>query len=176
MANVQKLSDEELSEAVDRIPLDLVAEDPPVVKEWVTRARAQRQLEKIGIRVTREEAIRISRQVLKDAERGRIEVAEREAQQGVTYMDEKPTNLRDRCAILELLKARQERRLARGDEARLSPNEWLAHIFSESALISDAANEPGEEVLLYEHVASLAAVCLAWLQVIAPATSQSRDE
>ena len=43
MADVTKLSDDELAEAVDRIPLTIIDESHPVIAEWVNRRRAQRQ-------------------------------------------------------------------------------------------------------------------------------------
>ena len=167
MADVQKLSDEELSEAVDRIPLDLVADDPPVVKEWVTRARAQRQLEKIGIRVTREEAIQISRQMLKDAERGRIEMAEQEARQGPTYSDDEPTEPAGIRALSEILKAWQERRRCRGDQANIIDASWTSSLDSVLCDIKITIRSSGQEAKLYGLVANLSATCLAWLQVMA---------
>ena len=39
MADVTKLSDEELAEAIDRIPLTIIDECHPMIAEWIKRAR-----------------------------------------------------------------------------------------------------------------------------------------
>jgi len=108
MTDVQKLTNDELGDAVDHVPLTAIDEYHPVIKEWIDRRRARRinlqmstsEVEDrgavIGLRearlkrvnqVTRAEALRISQQILKDAECGRIEVAEREANQGTTDIE-----------------------------------------------------------------------------------------
>ena len=197
MTDVQKLTDAELAEAVDHVPLIAIDESHPVIKEWIDRRRAQRvnlqmatsEAEDrgavIGLRearlkrvnqVTRAEALRISRQVLKDAERGRIEVAEREARQGIQY--EESITLADRCAITELLKARQERRLKHGGELEHTRDIWSFALRLLYGAIEKASEEQWHfpDEVLYPMVADLGAACLAYMQAMGANASEKQDE
>ena len=140
MANEEKLSDEKLAEAI----------------------------QEVGRFITRAEALRISQQTLKDAERGRAEAVEQEAKQGAMYRDEKPTDLADCCAITELLRSREERRLKHGGELEHTRDTWSFALRLLYGAIEKASEErwhfPDE--VLYPLVADLGAACLAYMQAM----------
>ena len=183
MADVQKLTDAELGDAVDRVSLTAIDESHPVIKEWIDRRRAGRvkrqmatsetedrgavielreaRLKRVN-QVTREEALRISQQVLKDAERGRIEAAEREAKQGPTYCDDWPTAPAGVRGLLKVLQAWGQRVERMGDERSRHELSWPNVMDGRLAEIKDASPENK-----YARVADMAAACLAWLQLMA---------
>jgi len=175
MTDVQKLSDDELAEAVDRLPLTIIDESHPVIAEWVQRRRAQREAEKIGIRVTRAEAIRISRQILKEAERGRAEVVEQEDRNAPTKWSGEPTAPAGIRAVSEVLTAWKQRIERMGDERNRHELSWPNVMSARLFEIKEASLEEK-----YARVADMAAACLAWLQALAldedEAIPQSEDE
>ena len=178
MANandVKEMSDDELAAAVDRLPFTIIDESHPVIAEWVNRRRAQRQPEKLGQRVSRAEALRISRQILKDAERGRIEAAEQEARKGPTYWDGEPTEPAAIRALSEVLTAWKQRQWNMGNERNRDELSWLNRLDARLDVIKKDFFDNK-----YACVADMAAACLAWLSTLAPdddeATPQSEDE
>lgn len=179
--DAKEMSDAELAEAVDRLPLTIIDESHPVIAEWAERSRAQRRLEKLGYQVTREEAIRISRdirsvcpdfhRILSDA----IETVNREGRQVPTKWSGEPTDPAGIRALSEVLMAWQDRQHHKGDERDRYESSWLNVMDGRLADIKDAYPENR-----YARVADLAAVCLTWLQRMEPdedeATLQSEDE
>ena len=124
-----------------------------------------------GAFITREEAIRISQQTLKDAERSRAEAAEREARSGPTYLDDWPTAPAGIRGLLEVLQAWKLRIERMGDERSRHESSWPNVMDGRLAEIKDASLEEK-----YARVADMAAACLAWLQIMALDENESDSQ